>query len=115
MNPAKYLACLLLLVLGFGCMQSLFAQGTDLGTIRGSVTDSSGALIPNAKVVVLDLSTNTSRETTSNSHGDYEVSGLRSGSYKVSVSAPGMGTTDLTGIVLNGSDVVNASAVLKVA
>src|SRR5882762_6928764 len=115
MNPAKDLASLLALVLCVGCAQLLFAQGTDLGTIRGSVTDSTGAVILSAKVVVLDLSTNTSRGTTTNSHGDYEVSGLRSGNYKVSVSAPNMGTTDLTGIVLNGSDVVSANAVLKVA
>jgi len=116
MNPAKYLASLLLaLVLGFGFVQTLCAQGTDLGTIRGSVTDSTGAVIPNAKVVVVDLSTNTSRETVTNSHGEYEVSGLRSGGYKVTVSAASMGTVDLTGIVLNGSDVANANAVLKVA
>ncbi len=115
MNPAKYLASLLALVLCVGCAQFLLAQGTDLGTIRGSVSDSTGAVILGAKVVVLDLSTNTSRETTTNSHGDYEVSGLRSGSYKVSLTAPNMGTTDLTGIVLNGSDVVTANAVLKVA
>jgi len=115
MNPAKYLACLLVLVLGNGCAQTLFAQGTDLGAIRGSVTDSTGAVIPNAKVVVVDLATNTSRETATNSHGDYEVSGLRSGGYKVTVSAASMGTVDLTGIVLNGSDVANANAVLKVA
>src|SRR5882757_5408314 len=116
MNPAKYLASLLLaLVIGFGFAQTLCAQGTDLGTIRGSVTDSTGAVIPNARVVVVDLSTNTSRETITNSHGDYEVSGLRSGGYKVTVSAANMGTVDLTGIVLNGSDVANANAVLKVA
>src|SRR5882762_6475342 len=115
MNPAKYLACLLALVLGIGCVQYLFAQGTDLGMIRGSVTDSTRAVIPGAKVVVTDLSTNSSRETTTNSHGDYEVSGLRSGAYKVTVSAANMGTVDLTGIVLNGSDVANANAVLKVA
>jgi hypothetical protein len=115
MNLAKYLACLLVVVLGFGCAQFLFAQGTDLGTIRGLVSDASGAAIPNAKVVILDLSTNTSRETTSNSQGDYQIFGLRPGDYKVSVSASGMGTIDLTGIVLYGSDIVNANAVLKVA
>src|SRR5882672_9432304 len=70
MNPAKYLACLLVLVLGNGCAQTLFAQGTDLGAIRGSVTDSTGAVIPNAKVVVVDLATNTSRETATNPDGD---------------------------------------------
>jgi hypothetical protein len=115
MNLAKYLACSLVVVLGFGCTQLLFAQGTDLGTIRGSVTDASGAAIPNAKVVVLDLSTNTTRETTTNSQGEYQMFGLRPGSYKVSVSAPNMRTADLTGIILRGSDVVGANAVLKVA
>ena len=93
----------------------LFAQGTDLGTIRGLVTDSSGAVVPNAKVTVLDLATNTPRETTTNAQGEYRVFGLSSGAYKVSVSAPGMRTVQITGIALNGSDTVNADAVLKVA
>ncbi len=34
---------------------NLFAQGSDLGTIRGTVTDSSGALIPNAQVKITNL------------------------------------------------------------
>ena len=42
----------------------MFAQGTDLGTIQGTVKDASGAVIANAKVTVIDLDTNTSRETT---------------------------------------------------
>jgi len=33
----------------------LLAQGTDLGTIRGTVTDASGAVVPKAKVIILDL------------------------------------------------------------
>ncbi len=115
MNLAKYFACLFLLVLGLGCAQIARAQGTDLGTISGSVTDTSGGAIPNAQIVIVDLATNTSRTTASNSQGEYQVFGLRSGAYKVTVSAPNMGTTDLTGIVLHGSDVVNANAVLKVA
>ena len=116
MNYTKYLAVLFLLAIGLTfAAPSLLAQGTDLGTIRGSVTDSSGALVSNAKVVVTDLSTNTTRETTTNSQGEYQMFGLRPGNYKVSVSAPNMRTTDLTGIVLNGSDVVGANAVLGVA
>src|SRR5882724_5730907 len=105
MNLAKSLVCSLMIVLSLACSQPLFAQGTDLGTIRGLVTDASGAAIPGAKVVILDLATSTSRETTTNSQGEYQMFGLRSGSYKVSVTTPGMGTTDLTGIVLDGSDI----------
>ena len=114
----KSVVCFVLsLVLTFtlGSAQFLFAQGTDLGTIRGLVTDSSGAVVPNAKVVILDLATNTPRETKTNAQGEYRVFGLKSGEYKVSVSLAGMGTTEVRGIQLNGSDVVSADAVLKVA
>src|SRR5882672_2899852 len=115
MNLRKFLVCSLMIVLSLACAPSLFAQGTDLGTIRGLVADASGATIPGAKVVIVDLATNTSRETTTNSQGEYQVFGLRAGNYKVTVSATGMGTTDVTGIVLNGSASVSANATLKVA
>src|SRR5438093_6165919 len=115
MKFQKPLRCLALLVLCLGCAQLVFAQGTDLGTIRGLVTDPSGAVIPNAKVIILDLGTNTTRETATNARGEYQMFGLRSGSYKVSVSAPGLTTQDITGVVLNGSDVVSANATLRVA
>ena len=92
----------------------LSAQGTDLGTISGLVTDTTGAVVPNAKVVVLDLATNSGRETKSNAQGEYRVFGLPSGEYKALVSASGMGTTQVTGIQIKGSDEVTANAVLKV-
>ena len=115
MKLARWFALLMIVAAFFGGGQLVFAQGTDLGTIRGLVTDASGAAIPIAKVVVNDLATKTTRETMTNSQGEYQIFGLRPGAYKVSVSASGMGTIDLNGIVLNGSDTVNANAVLKVA
>src|SRR5215475_11454552 len=99
MNYTKSLAVLFVLIL-VGCPHLLLGQGTDLGTIRGSVTDSSGALIANARVVILDLSTGTTRETVTNSQGEYQVFGLRPGNYKVSISAANMRTQEITGIVL---------------
>ena len=104
----------LILLVALGSAQFLFAQGTDLGTIRGLVTDSSGAVIPNARVTILDLGTNTPHQTKTNAVGEYLLFGLSSGSYKVSVSAPGMATVQITGIVLNGSDTATADAVLRV-
>jgi len=38
-----------------------FGQGTDLGTIRGIVTDSSGAVVANAAVTILDVGTGAAR------------------------------------------------------
>ena len=104
-------------LIAFALVTSVFVlgQGTDLGTIRGTVTDASGALVANAKVTITDQATGTPRLTTSNSHGEYQIFGLPSGVYKVTVSMQGMTTQDITGVTLNGSDVVTANAVLKVS
>ena len=104
MNLVKCLAFLLLLTLVLGCAPFVLAQGTDLGTITGVVTDPSGAIVPNAKVVVLDLATNSPREAITNGDGVYRVFGLSSGRYQVSVSLAGMRTTQVPNIQLNGSD-----------
>jgi hypothetical protein len=53
---------------GLGCAYSL-GQGTDLGTIRGTVTDSSGAVVANASVSVIDRATAAARETKANGQG----------------------------------------------
>jgi hypothetical protein len=66
----------------------LAAQGTDLGTIRGAVTDSSGAVVPKAEVTITDLSTNTSHKATTNSQGNFEMAGLKSGNYTVKSPPP---------------------------
>jgi hypothetical protein len=92
-----------------------FGQGTDLGTIRGTVTDPTGGVIPNATVSVIDALTNTTRETRTNSQGNYEMFGLKPGAYRVAITAVGMSKKEITDIVLNGSDIVSVDAVLKVS
>jgi len=115
MKSATCFALLLILLSAFGGDQFLFAQGTDLGTIRGVVTDPSGAVIPKAEVIILDLATNTTHKTTTNAQGEYQMFGLRPGAYKVSIGAPGMNTQDITGLALSGSEVLSANAVLKLS
>src|SRR4051794_2748579 len=91
-----------------------FSQGTDLGTIRGTVTDPSGAVIPGAKVQIIDLATNNvARDVTTDTLGNYEAFGLKSGTYKASVSLTGFGTQVITGITLTGSNVARADARLQ--
>src|SRR5438445_10076337 len=107
--------CVICLALLFCASAAVFGQGTDLVTIRGTVTDSTGAVIPGATVTVTDTLTNTSRETKTNSQGNYEMLGLKSGTYKVAITAAGMSKTGITDVVLNGSDTVSADAVLKVS
>jgi hypothetical protein len=93
----------------------LLGQGTDLGTIRGTVTDSTGAVIPGAAVSVVDALTNAVRETKTNSQGNYEMFGLKPGTYRVTITASGMSKEEITDVVLNGSNTVSADAVLKVS
>jgi len=103
------------LALLFGAAGVVFGQGTDLGTIRGTVTDSTGAVIPGAMVTVTDALTNTARKTRTNSRGIYEMFGLQPGTYRVVITAAGMSKEEITDVVLNGSDAVSADAVLKVS
>src|SRR5580700_5166458 len=93
----------------------LFGQGTDLGTIQGVVTDAAGAVVPDAAVIITDALTGAVRETRTNSQGNYEMFGLKSGSYTVSITAPGMSKTEIKELVLTGSDTVSADAVLKIS
>jgi len=93
----------------------LSAQGTDLGTIRGTITDSTGALVPNAQVEITDLATDTSRKITTDEHGNFQTVAMPSGHYKATVTAPGFGKSVINGIVVNGSDIATANAVLHPA
>src|SRR5215831_11393257 len=65
-----------------------YSQGTNLGTIRGTVTDPNGATIPNAAVQVTDQATGISRDLTTDGQGNYEAAALKPGTYKVTVTAP---------------------------
>lgn len=59
------------------------------GTIVGSVVDPSGSLIPNAQITVTNKETNAARETRSDGAGNYIISFLPAGSYKITASVSG--------------------------
>ncbi|MGH9404241.1 MAG: carboxypeptidase regulatory-like domain-containing protein [Terriglobia bacterium] len=85
------------LILGAG---SLIAQ--DLGSISGSVTDASGAAVPNATVTVTDqLRSVVVRTLSTNSAGNYAVPDLPTGTYSVRAGKPGFTTAVHSDLVLN--------------
>lgn len=59
------------------------------GTIRGSVMDSAGALVPGVSVTVTHQATNIQRTAISNDRGSYEVTHLNPGMYRVTAELPG--------------------------
>src|SRR5947208_155504 len=88
---SKYitLACLL-----YGLLQAptLFAQ-VDQGSVSGTVLDPTGAVVPNAKVTLLNKDVGLSLETTTKGSGEYIFTPVRIGNYSLSVTAPGFATT----------------------
>jgi hypothetical protein len=77
-----------------GFSTRLFAQSSTSGDIAGSVTDSTGAAIPDAKIVVKSLDTGVTQTLTSSGSGAYRASLLKPGEYSVSVTAAGFQTTE---------------------
>ena len=62
---------------------------TNVGRISGTVTDSTGAAVPNATVTVSDASTNFSRTAQTDDAGNYTATNLPVGSYSVLVEMQG--------------------------
>lgn len=88
------------IVLALGC-SSAFAQ-SGAGSIQGTVSDSSGAVIPGASIKVVNSATGVASQAKSNGTGFYQVPGLFTGSYRVSVTAPEMQTDQRTVDLLVG-------------
>jgi hypothetical protein len=82
----------LLVLLAFATPLALRAQTAGEGTITGSVSDSTGAAIPNATVAATNEATNISTERTSTSAGLYTIAPLPVGYYTVTVTAKGFKT-----------------------
>jgi hypothetical protein len=72
----------------FALALPVFGQ-TFRGGINGTVTDATGAVVPNAAVVATDTATGIAHTTTSSSAGDFLFQDLPLGSYTISVTVPG--------------------------
>ena len=97
----KFLRTALVLAL-FACASSLLVVTASAqsvyGSVFGTVSDKSGAVIPNATITVTDEARGTAVTTTSNGSGDYSVPHLTSGVYDLKVVAQGFKPFETKGI-----------------
>ena len=84
-----------------GAVPAVFAQGGVTSTLSGTVTDSSGAVIPGASVTVKRADTGVSTEAVTNAEGQFTVPALNAGTYTVTVALSGFKTVTLNDVVLN--------------
>jgi hypothetical protein len=84
-------------MLGIGLTAGLFGQTASLA---GTVSDPSGAVIPNAVVTVVNTETGLQREDKSDTQGRYTMDALPPGTYKLTAKATGFADTTVNGVRL---------------
>ncbi len=108
----RNLAVLCLVCLAFTA-SGLFAQ-SERGTITGAVRDSSGAVVPGAKITIKNTSTNVNSDAVSNDQGEYTVPSLSPGVYSVRVEKQGFRPAVTNGINLDAAQTVRSDVTLEV-
>src|SRR5437764_5878206 len=93
-------ACLLLVVAGMAAAQTYTA------TVRGVVTDASGAVVAGAAVTLHNIEQNRSWTYATNPNGEYVLVQVPPGSYSLTVKAAGFKTYQRTGLTLEVAQAV---------
>lgn len=105
--------CILFLAFLIAIEAKMFGQAV-FGSISGTVTDSSGAVVPSASVIISDVAKGTSQTVSSDASGFYRADRLTADSYNVRVSATGFSTSEIDGITVAANAEPKVDLVLKV-
>ncbi len=101
---ARFVVLVLVAVCALILCSEVFAQTTiSTGSIVGTVSDATGALVSGAKISIKDMATNQEISVTSNSSGEFNSGALVPGTYKVQVSAKGFSSSVETLVVQVGN------------
>jgi Carboxypeptidase regulatory-like domain len=81
----------------------VFGQG-QAGTLLGTVTDSSGAVLPNVTVTITNTATGVTRSSVTNDAGAYIFPGIQIGKYDIKATGQGFKAIERNGVVVNATD-----------
>jgi hypothetical protein len=90
------------------CLAPLGLAQSIFGTILGTVTDPTGAVVPNAVITVTNQGESISHEVRSDAQGNYQAENMKAGLYTVSAVATGFKDTVLTDVRLDARQTVRA-------
>jgi len=102
-----------ILVFGLICAVAAFAQG-DRGTITGTVTDPTGAVVPNANIQLTNTDTSANYQVGTTNTGNYTLANLPVGTYVLTVDAAGFKKFVRPGLVVQVAETERVDAVLTV-
>ena len=105
--------CSLVLWVVLACIVPGLAQQT-LGSINGTVLDTTGAAVPDATITVKNIGTNLTRSTASLSTGSFQIFNLPIGTYVVTVTHAGFQTMEMTGIAVQEARASTVNPTLKI-
>lgn len=103
------LVCLLLLCLG----SWVAAQTTGSASLRGTVKDPTGAVVPGADVTLINENTKDERHTITDEEGGFYFGALRPAPYTLRVELPGFKTYEETGLVLRPAEARGVTVTLE--
>ena len=89
------------LLLLFVALSSLMAQTARTGALAGTVTDPTGAVVPNVTVTATNSDTGQVRTAKTGGDGVYSLSLLPPGTYKVNFAVSGFRTSEISGVKIN--------------
>ena len=105
---------LCLFAIGVVFLAATFGQ-EGLSTLRGTVTDTSGAVVPGVEVVAREVLTNiTARTAKTDAQGNYEMPGLKAGKYQLTATLAGFRKSVVEDVALQSSQVRRVEIVLQV-
>jgi hypothetical protein len=104
---------LLTLLLAF-CIPSVWAQSAGTSSLTGTITDPSGAAIPNVTITLTSNDTAQTRSATTGGDGQYKFTLLPPGNYKIRFSAAGFKTAEVGSVVLNVTETPTLDRTLEV-
>src|SRR5712692_6383162 len=85
------------------------------GVITGTITDPTGAVVPNATVTITNVGTNISQSTTTGGDGSYRFPLVPPGTYTIEIKAANFATVRTSGIVVQASQTVPLNRQLELA